>query len=88
MNYIVGQYLQHYTASFGLKSVNHLENVRSMLQQKNFFGWWLEQQLPTARANFGPKKILLLLLERSSENQIFGIMCDKELILEIHFVVL
>ena len=23
----------------------------------DFFGWWLEQQLPTDRASFGPKKI-------------------------------
>ena len=30
-----------------------------MLRKVDFFGWWLEQQLPTARASFSAEKIHL-----------------------------
>ena len=29
------------------------------LRQMDFFGWWLEQQLPTAQASFSAEKIRL-----------------------------
>ena len=33
--------------------------AQTTLRQMDFFGWWLEQQLPTARASFSAEKIRL-----------------------------
>ena len=48
--------------------------MTNTLRKVDFFGWWLEQQLPTARASFGPKKIHFS--ERDNNNDWIQYYCD------------